>query len=72
MTAERFAEGGLYPPIAELRAISRRIAVAVVNEARRGGVSGLPDGISSVDAVDEAIWEPRYVDYLVKPAAISS
>jgi len=71
VTADRFADGGLYPPIAELRAISRRIAVAVVNEARRTGVSGLAPDVTTEAAVDEAIWEPRYVDYVLDPAVLS-
>ena len=72
VTADRFAEGGLYPPIGELRAISRQIAVAVVNEARRAGVSGLDPDVAAETAVDEAIWEPRYVDYVLEPEPISA
>ncbi len=64
VTPERFAEGGLYPPVTELRTLSRQIAIAVADEARRAGVSGLPDGVSSSSAVDAAIWEPNYVDYV--------
>jgi malate dehydrogenase (oxaloacetate-decarboxylating) len=68
VTKKRFAEGGLFPPVAHLRAISRRIAVAVADEARRAGVSGLPDSVASDEAVDQAIWEPAYVDYILDPA----
>ena len=71
VSPERFAQGALYPPIDALRAISRRIAVAVVDEARRAGVSELSDEVSSAQAVDEAIWDPQYVDYVLEPAAVS-
>ncbi len=71
VTAERFAEGGLYPPIADLRAISRLIAIAVVNEAQRTGAAGLAAGIPAEEAVDQAIWEPRYVDYVADPTGVS-
>jgi malic enzyme len=70
VTQKRFAEGGLYPPVARLRAISRRIAVAVAEEAQRAGVSGLPANVSAGEAVDQAIWEPEYVDYVVGPAPV--
>jgi len=65
VTQRRFAEGAIYPPVAHLRAISRRIAVAVADEARRVGVSGLTANVSSEEAVDQAIWEPGYVHYLL-------
>ena len=61
----------LYPPIADLRGISRRIAIAVVEEARRAGVAGLADDIAPDAAVDEAIWEPQYVDYVAGPDGVS-
>ena len=72
VTAQRFAAGGLYPPIADLRAISRLIAIAVVEEARRIGIAGLAATVPAAEAVDEAIWEPRYVDYVVDPTAVNS
>jgi len=65
VTQRRFEHGAIYPPVAHLRQISRRIAIAVAEEARRAGVSRLPDSVSSEEAVDQAIWEPAYVDYLV-------
>jgi malic enzyme len=65
VTQRRFQQGAIYPPVAHLRQISRRIAISVAEEARRAGVSGLPDEVSSEEAVDQAIWEPAYVHYLV-------
>jgi malic enzyme len=65
VTQRRFQQGAIYPPVAHLRQISRRIAIAVAQEAQRAGVSGLPDGTTPEAAVDQAIWEPQYVNYLV-------
>ncbi len=48
--AERLAAGSLFPPIASLREVSRRIAVAVAGEARRTDV-------------EAAMWWPAYVPY---------
>ena len=64
---ERLACGALYPPVAELRAISRKIAIAVVRQV--GTVDGepLPAGAAgeevAVAAVDAAIWWPDYVRF---------
>ena len=63
MTDERLAKGTLLPPIAELRAIARKVAIAVVTEARRAGVAGLPDDLDPAAAVDAATWWPAYVPY---------
>jgi malic enzyme len=53
---DRLATGALYPPVAALRHVSRRIAVVVAREA-----GGLEDVEAAVDA---AMWWPAYVPYL--------
>ena len=64
---ECLAEGALYPPIGELRSVSREIAVAVVRSF--GTVDGLPlpggdQGRAAAEAaVDESIWWPEYPAY---------
>jgi malic enzyme len=64
---DRLACGALYPPISDLRAVSRAIAIAVVREM--GTVDGdpLPAGASggehAATAVDAAIWWPDYAAY---------
>jgi len=64
---ERLADGALYPPIGELRSVSREIAVAVVRSF--GTVDGLPlpggeQGRAAAEAaVDESIWWPEYPAY---------
>ena len=67
VTAERLAEGALYPPIRDLRSVSREIAVEVVRSF--GTVDGLPlaagdQGRADAEAaVDESIWWPEYPAY---------
>jgi len=53
----RLASGALYPPVAELRSVSRRIAIAVALEA---GTMPAEDVESAIDA---AMWWPHYVPY---------
>ncbi len=63
VTDERLAGGTLLPPIADLRAIARRVAIAVATEARRAGVARLADGLDIAPEVDDATWWPKYVLY---------
>jgi malate dehydrogenase (oxaloacetate-decarboxylating) len=56
---ERLAQGALYPRLAELRQISRAIAVAVAREAHDCGVAAGPyEDVET--AVDAAMWQPSY------------
>jgi malic enzyme len=56
---ERLAQGALYPRLADLRSISRAIAIAVAREAHDSGVSSWPD--HDVEAsVEAAMWQPEY------------
>ena len=59
VSSERLAAGALYPPLCELRRISREIAVAV---ERSGGGLPRPDGDVAA-AVDALIWYPAYRPY---------
>jgi malic enzyme len=61
ISAERLARGALYPPISDLRSISRAIAVAVAREACESGVGSVPPSAPSIEAaVDAAMWTPAY------------
>ncbi|HEX7197284.1 MAG TPA: malic enzyme-like NAD(P)-binding protein [Candidatus Limnocylindria bacterium] len=56
VSAERLTAGALYPPVSQLRAVSRSIAVAVAREAARSGLAE-PNDRLEVD-VDAAMWWP--------------
>ncbi len=59
--AERLKQGALYPDIAELRQISKAIAVAVAREACDSGAGHLPAGEDAEAAVAAAMWSPSYL-----------
>jgi malic enzyme len=60
MTAdERLAQGALYPRLADLRPISRAIAIAVARQAHQSGVAGRVSTDIEAD-VDAAMWWPEY------------
>jgi malic enzyme len=63
VTADRLAAGALYPPIADLRAVSRAIAVSVGREAIGSGIAPAMDDDALAAAVDAAMWWPDYVAY---------
>lgn len=57
---EALREGSLYPPLGELRAITRKIAAAVIREAAASGV-GAPMTADEIEAaLDRAIWDLGY------------
>jgi malic enzyme len=60
VTADRVAQGALYPPIADLRRVSRAIAVAVAAQARQDGVAQLGPDDDIGEAVTAAMWHPSY------------
>ncbi|HSK53436.1 MAG TPA: NAD-dependent malic enzyme [Clostridia bacterium] len=60
---DRLATGALYPPVHELRRVSRSIAIAVAAEAVRSGLAGVAPDTDLEAAVDEAMWWPAYVPY---------
>ncbi|MEO8273702.1 MAG: oxaloacetate-decarboxylating malate dehydrogenase, partial [Chloroflexota bacterium] len=63
VTPERLAAGGIFPPIAELRHIARRIAIAVVRRLRDTGYGRQFRDEEIEPAVDEAMWTPAYRPY---------
>jgi malate dehydrogenase (oxaloacetate-decarboxylating) len=50
----------LLPPLADSRKVSRSIAVAVAEAARRAGVAGVADSEDLAALVDAKTWVPRY------------
>ena len=64
VSAERLADGTLLPNPAELREVSRAVAIAVVREARDSGRGrSLRDDRIEAE-VDEAMWFPEYVPFV--------
>ena len=69
VTDERLASGALYPPVDDLRAVSRAIAVQVAREAVAAGLAGIESSTDIEALVDSAMWWPEYVPYLPARAA---
>jgi malate dehydrogenase (oxaloacetate-decarboxylating) len=58
--AERLGQGCLYPTLADLRSISRIIALAVAREARDAGLARTPESVDLESLVDAVMWTPAY------------
>ncbi len=54
------AKGALFPPLSDLRPVSAKIAVAVVQEARRLGIGRDLSDEAAAEAVALEMWEPEY------------
>jgi malate dehydrogenase (oxaloacetate-decarboxylating) len=64
VTDAMLASGALYPPVDELRAVSRAIAIAVAREAVAAGLAGVRPATDIEALIDDATWWPEYVPYL--------
>ncbi|MCC6910280.1 MAG: NAD-dependent malic enzyme [Phycisphaerales bacterium] len=62
ISAERLAAGALYPDQGDLRHVSKRIAIAVVREAKRLDLGRLLRDESIEETVENAMWYPQYTD----------
>ena len=60
---EILAKGQLFPPIAQLRMVSRELAIAVVAHLGELGVGRRFPPEAIAPAVDAAMWRPAYVKY---------
>jgi malic enzyme len=63
VTPARLEAGGLYPPIEQLRPISKAIAIALVRHLRDAGYGRFYRDEEIEPAVDRAIWWPDYLFY---------
>ena len=63
VSTERLATGAIYPPMADLRSVTRSIAIAVVRRARDTGYGRQYRDEEIEPAVDRAIWWPEYLPY---------
>jgi malic enzyme len=63
VSQERLDQGALYPSLAELRSVSRRIAISVAREARDQGLARIVTDEEIEAEVDAAMWAPQYVSH---------
>jgi len=63
VTDARLAGGAIYPPVGDLRAVSRTIAMVVAREAIDAGLAGIDPATDVASLVDAAMWWPAYVPY---------
>jgi malic enzyme len=63
VSAERLESGALYPPVSDLRSVSRQIALKVVCQSRDCGVGRLYRDEEAADAIEAAMWYPEYLPY---------
>ncbi len=63
VTQDRLDGGALYPPIGELREVSREIAVTVARTIIAAGLAGVAEGSDVEAEVAAATWWPAYAPY---------
>jgi malate dehydrogenase (oxaloacetate-decarboxylating) len=63
VTQDDFDSGSLYPDQSKLREVSRRIAIAVMAEAKKLNIGRMIPDEDMVRLVDENMWYPDYQDY---------
>jgi malate dehydrogenase (oxaloacetate-decarboxylating) len=63
VTDERLAAGAIYPPVGDLRTVTRTIAIAVAGEAVAAGLAGIGADEDIGALIDRAMWWPAYVPY---------
>jgi malic enzyme len=63
VSPERLASGALYPPVEELRPVTRAVALAVAGAAVEAGLAGIAEGTDVPAELDAAMWWPDYVPY---------
>jgi malate dehydrogenase (oxaloacetate-decarboxylating) len=62
VTADDLRRGRLLPRVQELRAVTARLAAAVLRQVRESGGTVPFPGPETEAAVVAAMWEPRYLD----------
>ena len=60
VTGARLAEGAIYPPLAEIRAVSAQIALAVAEQAYADGLARLPRPDDLLEHIRAQMYDPRY------------
>jgi malic enzyme len=64
VTEERLQSGAIYPPVADLRSVTRSIAVALVRHLRDSGYGRRYRDHEIEPAVNGAMWWPAYSTYV--------
>jgi malate dehydrogenase (oxaloacetate-decarboxylating)(NADP+) len=63
VTAEDLRQGSIYPPLADIREVSARIAAAVATVAYKRGLATGPRPTDVLALVKSRMYEPRYPSY---------
>ena len=63
VTAQDLAQGSLYPPLADIRAVSVRLATAVAEVAYTQGLARVARPADLAAHIRSRMYEPRYRDY---------
>lgn len=63
VTPDRLSSGAIYPDQNQLRDVSRRVAAAVIREARRENLGRMIPDDDVDDLVDQSMWFPEYRSY---------
>ena len=64
VTDEELQEGKVFPPLSKIRDVSRRVAVAVIEQARKEGQARKMNDVTSDDLdafVHKKMYDPVYV-----------
>jgi len=61
--ARRDSSASLLPPLDEVRAVSRHVALAVAREAQRMGLAESLDDDAPAQAIERTMWRPDYLPY---------
>ena len=64
VTETDLAEGRIYPPLARIREVSLKIAVAVANEAYDQGLAAVPRPPNIASYIRAQVFEPKYTEYV--------
>ncbi len=60
------ASAALFPPLEDVRTVSRQVALAVASEAVRSGLAEAHSPEELVNCIDAKMWQPRYFRYRYK------
>ena len=63
VTPADLEQGSLYPPLASIRAVSARIAVAVAEVAYQRGLVSRPRPANLLEHVEQQMYDPHYPSY---------